>query len=386
MASLLLMNTSFLNKGDALMNEAIRRALGEDHDWSVMASLAVLNPRETRGYAKYLGSDRPEGTRKEIVFSRAMRAATAGMSLVPGAVRRATPLRTARDIDVAIDVSGYCFGDHWGQARVDMHARIYERLKREGARVVLMSKTWGPFETISSESLNRMMDHVDLAFARDRRSEQAIRARLSDASNAKLHFAPDYTHGVSVEPLAPVGTDRVAYLVPSRRVIDSGTLSEQAYYRLFGDARSQMAEAGLTPRLLIHETSNDLSFIRDAEQMGFAPEDIVVADDAIHAKRLIAGAKLVVSSRLHGLYNALNSAVPVIVVAWSYKYVEALKQYGCEDCLVDLTDPAGSMRGLIDRLATDPVERARVEQAMREGKRVSAEHSADMWQRIRALL
>jgi colanic acid/amylovoran biosynthesis protein len=386
MASLLMMNTSILNKGDALMNEAILRAFGPEHDWSVTSSLAQRNPAETKKFGIYLDSDRAAGSSKQKVFNRAVRIAAKAAAVLPGKLRRRVRVRLSKDIDAALDVSGYCFGDHWGQARVDLHTENYRRLRQAGAKVVLMPKTWGPFEEISHSSLNEMFRYVDLAFARDYRSESAIRSILTSENGDKLFFAPDYTHGVVVDPISIAPGKRIAYLVPSRRVIDSGTMTQTAYYDLFAKARNQLQETGLSPYLLIHETSNDLRFIRDAGEMGFTGDQVVVADSAVHAKSLIAAAELVITSRLHGLYNALNSAVPVIAVAWSYKYVEALKQYGCTDNLVDISQAKLSMRDLIERLAINPAQRAAAQDAMREGKARSAERSAAMWQQIKALI
>lgn len=381
MTSILLMNTSFKNRGDALMNEAILRRLGGDHRWSVMASLAALNPRESRPYFKYLDSDRVAGSARQRAFNAATAAAARGLAAAPASVRAALGVVVARDVDLAVDVSGYCFGDHWGVGRVELSTALYRRLRRGGATVVLMPKTWGPFRTIPAKALDAMFEHVDLAFARDRRSEAELRPLLAPAHAAKLHFAPDYTHAVPVDPIVPPGPP-VGFLIPSRRVIDSGTMTRDDYLTLFALARARMAASGLRPQLLIHEVSNDLRFIPEAAAMGFVPEDVVVAADALHAKALIAGARAVVTSRLHGLYNALNTAAPVAVVAWSWKYAEALKHYGVERCLVDLADPRASLIGLLDRLLDDEPHRAALLADMRAGKAESARLSEAMWRRI----
>lgn len=75
-----------------------------------------------------------------------------------------------------------------------------------------------------------------------------------------------------------------------------------------------------------------LAYARD-EHSKRVLEDIVqvvFVDDPIVLKRLIAGAAAVVTSRLHRLYSALSSAVPVAVIAWVFKYREALRQYKCD--------------------------------------------------------
>ncbi len=384
MASILLLNTSFQNKGDALMTRAIQDRLGPDHDWSVTADVALMSRRETRTLRICLMSDLPGLSGKRRLFNRLVAGAASLMRLLPKPMRLDSVVLPG-DLDLALDVSGYCFGDPWGQGRVDHAARNYRQLKAAGAKIVLMPKTWGPFSTISSESLDALLDPVDLAFARDRRSLEEIGGRIGVANRKKLFFAPDYTHAVAPDPAAEPGESKIAYLVPSSRVIDSGTLSRDRYLTLLANAREALAGAGLKPRLLIHETANDLAFIEAAEAMGFAPEDIVVAGDAIAAKSLIAQSAAVVTSRLHGLYNALNSRVPVAVVAWSFKYEEALAHYNCPECLVDLADAEQSLRRIIGMI-TDPEEVLRLKAAMLEGKRAVEAETEAMWERIEALV
>lgn len=386
MASLLMMNTSILNKGDALMNEAILRAFGPGHEWSVTASLAQRNPAETKGFGIYLDSDRVAGSLKQKLFNRAVGVAARAAAAAPREMRRLGRVRTAQDIDAALDVSGYCFGDHWGQARVDLHTTNYRRLQEAGAKVILMPKTWGPFKEISHSSLNEMFRYVDIAFARDHKSEIAIREVLTPENGAKVFFAPDYTHGVVVDYNSTNAKDNVAYLIPSRRVVDSGAMNQDEYYRLFYNARRKLSDLGFSTCLLIHETSNDLQFIEDSGLMGFGHCEVVVAESALHAKQMISSAEIVVTSRLHGLYNALNSAVPVIAVAWSHKYIEALKQYGCEESIVDTSKAEISMSELIDRYAKDADKRRSIKEAMAIGRLQSEERSAVMWEKIRKII
>jgi len=361
------------------MNLAINRRMGANR-WTYTASLAIRNPTEIQGRPVLLGSDvSSEGSWKQALFNTTVDLAALGASAVPKAVRMQLNIAIPSDIDVAIDVSGYCFGDHWGQGRVDALTKIYKKLKKGGALVILMPKTWGPFERISKDSLNRMLSFVDLAFARDLTSQEYLIRILNNDNQKKICFAPDYTHEIEVQPDTPRSS--VAYIIPSSRVVDSGAMAMNDYIDLFRTASDIFRINGVTPSLLIHETSKDLSFVEVASYMGIHSDNIIIAEGPDHAKSVIAGAQAVVTSRLHGLYNALNCQIPVAAVAWSFKYHEALKQYNCPLNFVDNRDPHNSIRELSKKII-DPKNTVHMKEQMKIGKEECARLTCRMWEKI----
>ena len=381
MSSILLFNTSFRNRGDAMMAQAILQKLGPSHRWSIAADVMASGGGQPAKMAPALVSMLPGNSAKQRLFNQAVALADSLFAMVPRSVRRRLPLISRREVDLALDLSGYCFGDHWGQERVERATMTYRQLREAGAKVVLMPRTWGPFTTIDSRSLNAMFDQIHLAFARDERSLANIGDKLDSGNRAKISFAPDYTH--IVQPNAarwPIAAG-AAMLIPNSRIIDSGTMPRGDYLDMFAAARAQLAGAGLEPRLLIHETANDLAFVAEAGRMGFAADEVLVAESAIAAKSMIAQASAVVTSRLHGLYNALNAAVPVAAVAWSFKYVEALNHYHCAECLVDLDNSEASLQRTVD-LITDPKRIPPLKAAMRQGRAEQMARTDAMWERI----
>jgi polysaccharide pyruvyl transferase WcaK-like protein len=384
MASILLLNTSFKNRGDALMVEAVRRRLGAAASCSVSADIAYASPVESRPFRVALVSMLFADSMKRRAFNGGVEVLSALAALRGERVSGIRRFHGLGEVDVAFDLSGYCFGDHWGVGKVDQATQVYRKLKNAGAKVVLMPRTWGPFQTIPSKSLDRMLDSVDLLFARDARSLSLIEGAIGERNARKLHFAPDYTHEILPSQSENRGPP-VSYLIPSSRVVDSGTLTRRRYKALFALARAKLHAADRSPKLLIHESANDLAFASEAEEMGFSPEEVVIAPDAVSAKSLISQASLVVSSRLHGLYNALNCQVPVAVVAWSFKYEEALRQYGSSECLVDLASPEDSLIGIIESLL-DPKRAASLRKAMLRGKGIAAIETDKMWSKIEELM
>jgi colanic acid/amylovoran biosynthesis protein len=381
MSSILLFNTSFRNRGDALMAQSVLQKLGPSHRWSVAADVMALGGGQPAKMMPALVSMLPGNSAKQRLFNQGVALADSLFAMIPRSVRRQLPLVSRREVDLALDLSGYCFGDHWGQAWVERATITYRQLRQAGAKIVLMPRTWGPFTTIDSRSLNALFDHLHLAFGRDQRSLANIGDKLDSRNRAKLSFAPDYTHAVQPNvarwPIAP----GAAMLIPNSRIIDSGTMPRGDYLDLFAAARAQLAGAGLKPRLLIHETANDLAFIDEASSMGFAADEVLVPESAIAAKSMIAQASAVVTSRLHGLYNALNSAVPVAAITWSFKYVEALDHYHCAECLVDLDNSKASLHRTIEMI-TDPERISHFKAAMRKGKAEQMARTDAMWERV----
>src|SRR5690606_500591 len=99
----------------------------------------------------------------------------------------------------------------------------------------------------------------------------------------------------------------------------------------------------------------------------------------------IARSSAVVTSRLHGLYNALNSGVPVAVIAWVFKYREALRQYNCEDLLVDLDNPVESLEKIV-AVITDDASIGSIKAKMLSGRKRADELTEVMWREIKKLM
>jgi hypothetical protein len=379
----LLFNTSFRNRGDGLMNLAIEQHFGSKATWAVPLSLMVRSPDQLPSYQIYpdINANSPSLRNRSLNLLAGFASGASG--LLPDGARKGLRIAISRDISVAFDVSGYSYGDFWGQNRIENAIKQYRYLRKVGAKIVLMPKTWGPFESISKALLIQMFGEIDIAFARDRKSEVTLRDILDDAGNAKLHLAPDYTHEVKVEPQSQ-GSGKV-YFIPNSRVIDSGTADSAAYMRAFAELRRKISAAGGRSRLLIHEVSNDREFISHAGEMGFADGDVEVTTSAIDAKTRIASASGVVTSRLHGLYNALNTEVPVIVLGWNFKYQEALEKYRVPNRALNICADSSEQDKALN-LLFDAVEIAKYRRAVSEGKKESERETERMWHLIDGII
>lgn len=382
---MLLTSSSLRNKGDALMLRAIEARLGRTYRYALPSNVSIIGGQVARRYITCLSVDRPPVTSKRFVFNACVLGAALACSLLRERDRRKIGVALPKDVSAVLDVSGYCYGDPWGQALLEHSAKQYLQYKKRGVPVILMPKTWGPFEKIRHATVRQLVDTVDLVFARDPQSHEHLIRCLGLEARGKVHIAPDYTHAITTaigRPTGGVATGRGEYLIiPSYRVIDSGCLTKAEYFELIGYSRQFLEDNGKRVCLLIHEYSSDQIFAKEASSLGFEDRDVLSEECPEALKALIARSDGVITSRLHGLYNALNSSIPVVVIPWSFKYAEALRQYNCEEALVDLSAGLISLRQKL-RQILDPSIRKRMEANMVEGRERVMLESEIMWEKI----
>jgi colanic acid/amylovoran biosynthesis protein len=117
-------------------------------------------------------------------------------------------------------------------------------------------------------------------------------------------------------------------------------------------------------------------------KLGFDRLTVILEEDPLEIKNLIAQSFGVVTSRLHGLYNALNAAVPPVVIPWNFKYQEALKLYSCESQLVDTDDAERSIIRAIDNMFC-AAERAKIRRACKTAAPYLENASENMWNLVK---
>jgi colanic acid/amylovoran biosynthesis protein len=111
------------------------------------------------------------------------------------------------------------------------------------------------------------------------------------------------------------------------------------------------------------------------------------ADSALatgSAKAFIGGASLVISSRYHGLVNALSQCVPAIGTSWSHKYPQLFAEYGCDDALWAVDDPESAAARLATWLDGPSIDRRR--DALRAPAASLKDAARQMWSAVAARL
>lgn len=367
--------------GDLLMLEAVRQALRRQGPEIVFAVRqrrvwrAIAPGRDARFLPLLKRSRRRQGL-TEALNRHLLSPLSAVAGLLPGWV-------SAGRISGLVDVCGYKYGGIRGRAAIEFDLRNYSAERRRGRKIILMPKTFGPFEDRETKArMRELAACCDLCFTRD----QISHAHLVDAGvpPERCPIFPDFTGVVrGVVSDAYRGLAGKSLIIPNYRMVDAGIgLTETGYLAHLQEVSHFLRQQEGGAAILVHDFGKDPELARCLAHSTNLP--LIEDRRALVVRGLIGQARVVYSDRLHGLINALNQGVPGTTVGWGHKYNELLKAYG-------LPSPsrkgAGSLSGaVIEVLATLLSERARYSLHLRTAGESIARENHLMWERIRDCL
>ena len=331
---------------------------------------------------------------------------TAALTLLPPAKLTQRRWIDGRRLAGLLDCSGFAYGDVWSLPRVERRIQHYGRVKHHGGKLILLPQAFGPFTRPDvRDRVGTLLRMCDLIFARDRISLEHLQTLpgLED----KLAVAPDITH--LLEGQAPRDADlpsmnpgsesrgkggrvegwsQTVLIVPNARMLDR-TEAEVAegYEALVGAAVAATRDAGLVPRLMVHE-ANDRPLAERLARRYLADaqvEDVIIQEDARRSKGIIAASFAVIGSRYHALISALSSGVPALGTSWHHKYEELFDDYGRDGFLLSPADPPEKQQGvfaeLLDRDGRAAAAASVAERAAQQKAQVAA-----AWARVESCL
>jgi len=264
------------------------------------------------------------------------RVVESGSRAIPTRALERLSLYKPERVDALLDASGYALGDQWGARPARRKAQLFKRYANEGKPVVLLPQALGPFDDVEvRDATTSALENVDLVFARD--MESLAHFRELGLSGVRIESGPDFTNLTVPPAIEPA--DSTVVVIPNGRMDEmAGSASGLAYSAFLRDFVDAVLRRGFGVVVIAHEPMDQ----RYAERLltEFGQSVAIEADtDPIRTKALVGGASLVVSSRYHGLVNALSQCVPAIGTSWSHKYEQLFADYGCDDSLWDVGDP-----------------------------------------------
>jgi colanic acid/amylovoran biosynthesis protein len=173
-------------------------------------------------------------------------------------------------------------------------------------------------------------------------------------------------------------------IIPNEKLFKSHTIDKDKYIRLLNSIISFCTEKKIKPFLLLHEYGKDNTLIGSLSGEISQSLEIVSESDPLVLKAIIGQSKLVISSRYHGLINALYQSVPVIATGWSHKYETLLNEYNLGDYMISDYDHQS-----ITHMMTDIFDSAKLGTLV---KNISLENKKrenklnEMWQRIETVM
>jgi glycosyltransferase involved in cell wall biosynthesis/coenzyme F420-reducing hydrogenase beta subunit/polysaccharide pyruvyl transferase WcaK-like protein/lipopolysaccharide biosynthesis regulator YciM len=288
--------------------------------------------------------------------------------------------------DYVFDASGFAFGDQWGPERTIVMANAARRWKAHGTKVILLPQAFGPFENPHTRDAMRLLaNHCDLIYARDPVSF----AYLTDAVGTQPHIrlAPDFTMPVQgAHPADRANYQNAICIIPNYRMIDRTSKAMGVHYlsfltRLIG----YVLNSGNKPFILIHEGDDDYRLAQDISRTFDDNVPIIHIDNPLEAKGIIGACKGVVSSRFHGLVNALGQGVPSLAMGWSHKYAALFSDFGFPEGMVSIEEDDNTLVNKIDLLVDDARRSEVVTKIQRAGTHINKQIE-EMWDSILELV
>lgn len=290
---------------------------------------------------------------------------------------RFTVFRARKGVDVMLNIGGFQFGDQWKHNRdnIRLWRRYLKKLKSYGTKVVFLPQAFGPFEKPGSREILKVLNtYADLLIARDAQSYQYLVDGGID--NSKMALYPDFTNPVKgVETPQSSQQKGKVCIIPNNKMLKTGVMQEEAYVEAMSKVIKHISEKGFETFLLNHAGSGDLKLCNKMAEAQGIP--VIKGLDAVQTKGVIASSYMVISSRFHGVANALSSSVPCLASSWSHKYQRLLEEFGQGDCLVDLTEMEGTL-AKVDRML-DSDFNANTRNTLTEKTQLLIAKNQEMW-------
>jgi polysaccharide pyruvyl transferase WcaK-like protein len=265
--------------------------------------------------------------------------------------RRAGLRQWVRGYDLVVDTrSGDSFADIYGVNRLLQMSTLAEFVRSCDVPLVLGPQTIGPFGSRRGRLLAR----------RSMRSATSVMARdSSSASYAESLGSPVDVRTTDVVFALPVperNTHHDVVLNVSGLLWHGSPHVDPRSYRaavtgIYEGLRQRDRRVTLLAHVLDGPSSdNDVTAAREFAAAVGGDVDVVVPTTLTDARALVAGARLVLGSRMHACLNALSVGTPAIPLAYSRKFEPLLGDLGWTPSvdLRSVDQPASAALGLVD--------------------------------------
>lgn len=271
--------------------------------------------------------------------------------MVPASLRKSYGLVTADEIEVVLDASGFKYSIEWGEEETVRCVPFLKRLKRQKKKFIMLPQAFGPFSTPRiREAFKYIALNSDLVFARDDISYKHIVDLTSERAHIKK--APDFTN--LLEGIKPKGFDSQRNrfcVIPNYRMIDKTQSNiSSSYTHFLATCAKHLLGKGANPFILVHEGADDLFLAQQLVKETGDDINIVLESDPLKIKGIIGSCSGVISSRFHGLVNALSQGVPALGTGWSHKYQMLFNDYGLAEGYISVSNEPADIYEKLDSL------------------------------------
>ena len=282
--------------------------------------------------------------------------------------------------NVLLSAEGFKYSDQFDlTSRKALQLRNYLRkFKKRGAKIVFMPQAFGPLQKQETvDFINAIRENADLIFAREKVSYDYMKD--AGVASPPLYYYPDFTSLVDgVVPEKYKELKDYVCLIPNMQMVNNGITTRDKYVKFWKHLIDFLQANNHKVFLLNHEGKGDEQLVREISKM----TGILYVDklNAVETKGVISQSALVVSSRFHGVANALSSCVPCLATSWSHKYQLLLEEYGQQDCVLDVNEPILAERKIVEKLENEINSQIRAQ--LSESLAEINQRCREMWSKI----
>lgn len=369
--NILIDNAGFVNKGAELM----LRSVLEEAKAKYPNGICAITPHSIGGlYAKPIGEGLFIFQDKKILTGIPQKFLNKLFYIKPS------------EIDMLLDAGGFQFSDHWislfNKKSNDNAGKCYRRLKKQGVKLVFLPQAFGPFtHPMAITRMEIVFKYADLIFARDKTSYNHLIKLFGESK--KIVLNPDFTNLLKpVVPLTQFMEAGFVCVIPNQKMITDTGKDISSQYLPFMQAICQfLIDKGERVILLNHEGKGDEKILFEIQKGLSIKVNMLNNLNALEVKSVIGKAKILISSRFHGVVSGLSQGVCTFSTGWSHKYEELLADYQVVDNYMDVRQLELSKQKIAEAL-NDPFSRYQVKQ---EVVKALERKSREMWDLIWSL-
>lgn len=271
---------------------------------------------------------------------------------------------------MAIDVSGFAYGDKRGYLQPLETIKIIQHCKKVGAKYIFMPQAWGSFEKPDvAENCRNMLQMADHFFARDDVSRKYL-AELLQKPITEIALLPDIAFHFPIPTidgkklLKNAGYNggngrKILMISPNMRVYErsTGKGKDNSYVQLLTRIityATRNFDVVLVPNEILPPgmQGNDDQYLCKLLYDALETKDNCYYLNGYYSaeeiKAVIREAHILLASRFHSLVFALSLGIPSIAISWAHKYRELFKLFGMEHFVIE--DSQMHETGITERL------------------------------------
>lgn len=260
-------------------------------------------------------------------------------ALFGNAFRRA--IRALESVNLVISSGGTYLVDHY-----NFSARVAELklAKSLGKPVVLWTQSLGPFDDARARrNATLIAEMADAVYFRDERSKRSWESLGVPEGKQERVVAADSVFGIDTGRERHVDDQGALISVRKWKTTITGVPSDLKNYRASVVAASRVLEERGLPVRALSTCQGVPSYGQDDSIVArdfFSGSSGVRVDGEFHDPYELldelAGAKIVIATRMHFAILALISRVPVVAIAYEFKTIELFKSLGLGDYCIEI--------------------------------------------------